>query len=146
MRAKFTKQALVNYASMVEKYGDIFLNEYGQVSLSKESHETKYQDEKKKVPSRSCMYVQINRNNFPKSVDALEEMFLRQTLQRAGNDRAVQEAKRSIGRMPEVVVGDESAFERMISTKIEEAVTPKIDGEDAKPRMGRPRKVINEAE
>jgi hypothetical protein len=133
MRAIFTKQALVNYASMVKKYGDIYLNEYGQISLSKESHEAKYQDEKRKVPTKSCMYVNLNQSNFPKDVDTLEEMFLKQTLQRDAKGRQDKEASK-FTRTPEVVVGDESAFEEMTGGETApETETPAKKG-------GRPKK------
>lgn len=137
MRAKFTMAALANYFSMVDKYGDIYLNEYGQVSRSRDSHETKYQDEKRKVPARSCMYAHLSKSNFPKTVEELEEMFIKQTLQRDGKVRQDKEAKK-LGRNPEVVKADEAAFEKFLNG--EKGNAP-VETEDMpKKPMGRPKK------
>jgi hypothetical protein len=127
MRAVFTQLALVNYASMVERYGDIYVNEYGQVSRSGDSHAVKYDDERRKVPPRSCMFVHLHRNNFPKSVEELDAMFLEQTLKR--NDAARQEKEAgALKRMPDVVVADGGAFERLTGASAGSATG--VAGED----------------
>ena len=117
MRATFSKEALVNYHAMVEAYGDIYLNEYGQVSRNKENHEMKYLDEKRKVPSKSCMYVQLNKANFPTSVEKLDSMFLEQTLKRNSSNEAAKNGNKIA---PDVIIPKEGAFDKFLEEETKE--------------------------
>lgn len=141
MRAKFTDQALRQYAAFVKTYGTIFVDEESNVWLREDQASDRRISYRKE--NRQCNYVRLHAGNFPHTVEKFYEMFVKQEIERQTTEANSPSGASNVN--PVITVDENEAFaeltgQKSVKENVIDLTEVKEDVAPVKPRGGRPAK------
>lgn len=143
--AKWTIAFLENLAQAVVDYTTIYLTEDGNMYTAESAARGRSNDKRRQTPSIEIRYVKVHRGNFPKTVEALEEMFDTQQIERRKQEQVAFKAEQAAKGAPShFKIDAKKAFAELTSTDAPTEETIDLTEQKAKP--GRKPKVVTEQE